>query len=225
MWLTKRLSSGWPKMVIFRAALRPFDKKLRFYVLGVLALLLLGGVGYYFWRVSTPLQMKINVTENKDYSIPSLPFTEGILQCEYADNAVQTLKVGADNATVFLNEIPYKYRNSEVHVAFEAEGYQTIDTVVKVQKSLNLNLRRNNDLSLVFGRVVDFETEQPLEGATVTLQDMTVQTDAFGQFRIEIPFAKQDKTQRVQVTKDGYQVWEGLYRPSATDPWYITLEK
>ena len=200
-------------------------KKLRFYVLGVLALLLLGGVGYYLWRVSTPLQMKINVTENKDYSIPSLPFTEGTLQCEYADNAVQTLKVGTDNVTVFLNEIPYKYRNSEVHVVFEAEGYQTIDTVVKVQKSLNLSLKRNNDLGVVFGRVVDFETEQPIESATVTLQDMSVQTDAFGQFKIEIPFAKQDKTQRVQVTKDGYQVWEGLYRPSSTEPWYVVLSR
>ena len=187
--------------------------------------MLLGCVGYYLCRVSTPLQMKINVTENKNYSIPSLPFVEGNLQCEYADNAVQTLKVGADNATVFLNEIPYKYRNSEVHVVFEADGYQTIDTVVKVQKSLNLNLRRNNDLGVVFGRVVDFETEQPIEGATISLQDMTVQTDAFGQFKIEIPFAKQDKTQRVQVAKDGYQVWEGLYRPSPKDAWCIILEK
>ena len=201
------------------------SKKVRFYVIGVLALLLLGGVGYYLWRVSTPLQMKVNVTENKDYSIPALPFMQGTLQCEYADNAVQTLKVGADNATVFLNEIPYKYRNSDVHIVFEADGYQPIDTIVKVQKSLNLNLKRNNDLGVVFGRVVDFETEQPVEGATVTLQDMTVQTDAFGQFKIEIPFAKQDKTQRVVVAKDGYQLWEGMYRPSPTDPWYVVLSK
>ena len=201
------------------------DKKLRFYVIGVLALLLLGGVGYYLWRMSTPLQMKINVTENKDYSIPTLPFTQGTLQCEYADNAVQTFKVSADNATVFLNEIPYKYRNSDVHIVFEADGYQAIDTLVKVQKSFNLNLKRNNDLGVVFGRVVDFETNQPIEGATVTLQDMTVQTDAFGQFRIEIPFAKQDKTQRVLVAKEGYQLWEGLYRPSATDPWHVVLSK
>ncbi|MBQ5455773.1 MAG: carboxypeptidase regulatory-like domain-containing protein, partial [Prevotella sp.] len=128
-------------------------------------------------------------------------------------------------ATVFLNEIPYKYRNSDVHVVFEAEGYQSIDTVVKVQKALSLSLKRNNDLGVVFGRVVDFETEQPVEGATVTLQDMTVLTDALGQFRIEIPFAKQNKTQRVQVTKDGYQVWEGMYRPSATEPWYVVLSK
>jgi hypothetical protein len=54
---------------------------------------------------------------------------------------------------------------------------------------------------------------------------MTVQTDIFGQFKIEIPFVKQDKTQRVKVTKEGYQVWEGMYRPSSADPWYITLEK
>ena len=199
--------------------------KTKFYIFGCLLLMLLGCVGYYLWRVSTPLQMKINVTEDKDYSIPSLPFVEGTLQCEYADNAVQTIKVGADNATVFLNEIPYKYRNSDVHVVFEADGYQTIDTVVKVQKSLSLNLKRNNDLGVVMGRVTDFETEQPIEGATVTLQDMTVQTDAFGNFRIEIPFAKQDKTQRVRVTKEDYQVWEGMYRPSATEPWYVVLSR
>ncbi|MBQ6729592.1 MAG: hypothetical protein IJQ83_05625 [Bacteroidales bacterium] len=200
-------------------------KKIRFYVIGLVALLLLGCFGYYHWRSSTPLQMKVNVTEDKDYSIPSLPFAQGTLQCEYADNAVQTLKVSADNATVFLNEISYKYRNSDVHVVFEADGYQTIDTVVKVQKSLNLSIKRNNDLGVVFGRVVDFETEQPIEGATISLQDMTIQTDAFGQFRIEIPFAKQDKTQRVRVTKEGYQVWEGMYRPSATEPWHVVLMK
>ena len=199
--------------------------KTKFYVMGCLLLMLLGCVGYYLWRVSTPLQMKINVAENKDYYIPSLPFMEGTLRCEYADNAVQTIKVGADNATVFLNEIPYKYRNSDVHVVFEANGYQTIDTVVKVHKSLSLNLKRNNDLGVVMGRVTDFETEQPIEGATVTLQDLTVQTDAFGNFRIEIPFAKQDKTQCVQVTKEGYQVWERIYRPSPTNSWYITLDK
>ena len=200
-------------------------KKSRFYVIGLLALLLLGGIGYYVWRVSTPLQMKINVAENKEYSIPALPFQKGVLYCEYADNAVQTIDVGSDNATVYLNEIPYKYRNSEVHVVFEAEGYQHIDTVVKVQKALNLSLKRNNDLGVVFGRVVDFETERPVESAAVMLQGLSTRTDAFGQFRIEIPFAKQDKTQKVTVTKEGYQVWEGMYRPSTSEAWYVVLMK
>lgn len=29
----------------------------------------------------------------------------------------------------------------------------------------------------------------------------------------------------IQMTKEGYQLWEGLYRPSASDPWYIALVK
>lgn len=200
-------------------------KKIRFYVLGILALLLFGTATYCIWRISTPLQMRINVTENKDYCIPSLPFEQGTLHCEYADNAVQDFKVDASNASVFLNDIAYKYRKSNVHVVFEADGYQPIDTIVSVQKALNLSIRRNNDLGVVFGRVFDFETGQPIADAMVTLQDLIASTDAFGQFRIEIPFAKQDKTQHVVVAKDGYQLWEGLYRPSSTEPWIVPLMK
>jgi hypothetical protein len=200
-------------------------KKLKFYLFGLLALLLIGVAAYYIWRVSTPLQMRINITENKDYSIPALPFEQGTLHCEYADNAVQEFKVDADNASVFLNDISYKYRNSKVHVIFEAEGYQPIDTMVCVQKALNLSVQRNGDLGVVFGRVMDFETGQPVADATVSLQDLTVATDALGQFRIEIPFERQDKTQRVTVAKDGYQLWEEIYRPSSTEPWMVFLTK
>lgn len=200
-------------------------KKVRFYLLGTLALLLIGVVAFALWRMSTPLQMRINVIEDKDFAIPALPFSEGTLHCEYANNAVQVVKVDESNPTVFLNDIPYKDSKTPVHVVFEADGYQSIDTMVKVQKSLTLCLKRNNDLGVVFGRVVDFETEQPVPGAVVTLQDFADTTDAFGQFRIEIPFSQQDKTQRVTIAKDGYKVWDGLYRPSAIDPWMITLSR
>ncbi len=197
--------------------------KTRFYLVGIIVLLLLGALGYYLWRVSTPLQMKVNVIDDATCFIPSLPFENGTLTCEYAGNAQQTIQVSADNRTVFLNEIPYHSRKEKVHLHFEADGYESIDTLVPVQKALNLTIKRNNDLGVVFGRVVDYKTEQPIENATVSLQDITSQTDAFGQFRLEIPFAKQAKTQRLQVTKEGYQVWEGLYRPSPTEPWYVPM--
>ena len=199
--------------------------KAKFYIIGCVVLAVIACVAFFIWRLSTPYQMKMNISEDPAYSIPKLPFEKGTLRCEYADNAVQTFPLTAEGHSVFLNDIPYKYRNTLVHVMFEADGYQSVDTLVPVQKAFSLAIRRNDDLGLVFGRVVDFATEQPVEGAMVTLQDMTVQTDAFGQFRIEIPFAKQDKTQRVQVTKDGYQLWEGLFRPSPTNPWYIPLTK
>ena len=199
--------------------------KRRFYALGAAALVAVACIAFLAWRLLTPLQMKVNIVEDKAYAIPALPFEKGTLHCEYAGNALQTLSVGAESRTVFLNDIPYRLKGSKVHIVFEADGYEPVDTVVGAQRSVELRIRRNNDLGTVFGRVVDFETEQPLEGATVSLLDYAVTTDALGQFRIEIPFDKQDKTQRVLVTKEGYQPWDELYRPSATDPWLISLSR
>ena len=211
--------------VIRRMNEETFWRRTRFYIIGVFVLAFIGCLSFFIWRFATPLQMKVNVAEDMNYSIPALPFEKGKLTCEYADNALQTMTVAADNSTVFLNDISYKYRKGNVRIIFEADGYQTIDTVVQVQKSLNLNIRRNNDLGLVFGRVTDFKTGLPVENATARLLDYEVQTDAFGQFRIEIPFAKQDEAQRLLVVKEGYEIWEGLYRPSATEPWIVFLNE
>lgn len=199
--------------------------KRRFYVYGVTALVLAACLALLVWRLLTPLQMKVNITEDRDYAVPSLPFEGGSLECDYAGNALQCIAVGPDSPTVFLNDIPYRFKGSPVHLVFEAEGYETIDTVVKAQRSVELCIRRNNDLGVIFGRVLDFETNQPVEGAMVNLLDVAVTTDAMGQFRIEIPFDKQDKAQRVLVTKEGYRAWDELYRPSSTEPWLISLEK
>ena len=194
-----------------------------YYIIGLAVLSMIGALGYWIWRTSTPLVMKVNVTEDSYCCIPALPFERGTLQCEYADNAVQTITITADNPTAFLNDIPYKYHNSLVHLIFEAAGYCKIDTLAPVQQSLSLKMKRNNDLGVVFGRVIDYKTGQPVEDATVVLRDITSTTDGFGQFRIDIPFAKQDKSQRVRVMKQGYQLWEGVYRPSQTEPWNIFL--
>lgn len=199
--------------------------KRRFVAYGILALVLVGCLALLMWRLLTPLQMKVNISEDKAYAIPNLPFENGSLQCEYAGNALQTIPIGLENRTVFLNDIPYHLKGSRVHLVFEAEGYQTIDTVVKAQRSIELCIKRNNDLGVVFGRVCDFASSQPIEGAMVTLLDYTTTTDALGRFRIEIPFDKQDMAQRVLVAKEGYQTWDELYRPSATEPWLIALEK
>ncbi len=197
--------------------------KVKFYLIGCMLLVLAAYAAYFIWRLSTPYQMKVNYIEDKAYSIPSMPFEKGTLRCEYADNAVQTFALTADNPSVFLNDIPYKYRNIPVHVVFEAQGYLPIDTLVPVQKAFSLSLRRNNDYGVVFGQVKDFKTGQSIANATVRLQDMETKTDNMGQFRIEIPFEKQDRVQRVIVFCDGYDEWTGDYTPSPIIPWVVPL--
>lgn len=199
--------------------------KRRFYLAAITVMALVAVLALLAWRLLTPLQMKVNVTEDTAFAVPALPFEGGTLQCEYAGNALQTISITPENRTVFLNDIPYRLKGSTVHLVFMADGFQTVDTMVKAQSSVELQIKRNNDLGVVFGRVCDFETGQPVEGATVSLLEYSVTTDALGQFRIEIPSEKQDKTQRVLITKEGYQLWDELYRPSATEPWLISLEK
>ncbi|MCR4848991.1 MAG: hypothetical protein K5920_09110 [Bacteroidales bacterium] len=199
--------------------------KRRFYAISVSVLLLIACIAFLFWRMLTPLQMKVNVVEDMGYAIPALPFEKGTLQCEYAGNALQTINLSDQVKTVFLNDIPYHKKGSQVHLVFEAQGYQTIDTVVKAQKSVELRIKRNNELGVIFGRITDFETGQPVADAMVQVIDYQVFTDDLGQFRIVIPFEKQDKTQRVMVSKEGYQTWDEMYRPSATEPWLISLQK
>ena len=199
--------------------------KRRFYVIGIIGFMLLACLGLLLWRLLTPIRMKVNIMEDKAFVIPNLPFEKGTLECHYADNSLQCFSISTESRTVFLNDIPFRLKGSPVHLVFEAEGYQPIDTTMKAQRSVELCVSRNNDLGVVFGRVLDFETNQPVEGATVSLLDYAVTTDALGQFRIEIPYDKQDKTQRVLVTKAGYQPWDELYRRSATEPCLISLEK
>ena len=199
--------------------------KRRFWLFGIMTIVLIGLLALLIWRLVTPVRMKVNITEDAAFAAPSLPFKSGTLQCEYAGNALQTIPLGAENRTVFLNDIPYHLKNKDVHLVFMAEGYHAIDTTVKAQSSVELRIKRNNDLGVVFGRVCDFESGQPIEGATVSLLEYTVATDSSGQFRIEIPYDKQDKAQRVLITKEGYNSWDELYRPSATEPWLISLER
>lgn len=197
--------------------------KMKFYLIGCLVLALAACAAYFIWRLSTPYQMKVNFIEDKAYSIPGMPFEKGTLRCEYADNALQTFALTADNPSVFLNDIPYKYRNTLVHVVFDAQGYLPIDTLVPVQKAFCLLLRRNNDYGVVFGQVKDFKTDKSIANATVRIQDLETRTDSMGQFRIEIPFEKQDRVQRVVVFCDGYAEWTGEYTPSPTIPWIVPL--
>lgn len=58
--------------------------KRRFYALGVVGLVALACLVLLVWRLLTPIQMKVNITDDKAYSVAALPFDGGTLQCEYA---------------------------------------------------------------------------------------------------------------------------------------------
>lgn len=200
------------------------DNKYRrktFYITAIFAVALL--IALWLIRYLSPIDMQILVLENTDYQIPNMPLETAELRVSYSSMQPQLFNLTDKNQTAFLNNIHHKYKRDKVHIIFRAEGYQTIDTTVKIDKQVDLYIRRDNSLSLVFGSIIDGKTGRPVEGVEVSIQDLKTATDASGKFGLNIPFSKQKKAQRLQAYKHGYQLWTGTYQPSQTNAWEIVI--
>jgi|GEM_PF-4505837 len=60
----------------------------------------------------------------------------------------------------------------------------------------------------IFGKVMDFHTEQWLDSVRVSVENIAAFTDQYGWFELEIPENKQHKFQRVSFYKKGYEIDE-----------------
>lgn len=165
-----------------------------------------------------PLNTTVRLTEVQ--AIPALPFEAGELSLIYADKTeTQTI-----TDEVIFKQIASKYKNTPARLLFSANGYEPIDTTVQLKKMIDLPIRRDNSLGLIFGTVKD-ENNLPLPGVILSVQDLQVTSDAGGRFRIEISFDKQKEEQRLTAFKAGYQLWDFTAAPSPTTEWKIILKK
>lgn len=206
--------------IIQKDPLKPYKRFLVF--LGITVILLLGS--FFTWIYVTPFNMNIMLQEDPITKIPSLPFEKGTLKITFADLKTQTFEVTKENMTFVVNEIEHKYLGSNAHIQFEANRYQTIDTIIQIQKNLQLLIRHDQSLSRIFGTVISAEDGLPLANVQINVLDIKTITDQCGNFTISIPSSKQNKTQNLKAYKEGYQLWSGTYEPSLTNGWNIVLE-
>lgn len=192
------------------------------YLIALFATLLLAAIAC--WLVFKPLDVKVTVAEDPAFAIPSLPFETGIITYSINGNEPVRVPVNRTNMTVLIENISFGDKYKTMHVVFESDGYQTVDTTMEMRKSLTVPLRRDNSLGVIFGNVID-EQGNPVAGATVTVQDIRTTTDETGGFRIDIPMAKQLESQRMTIYKDGFELWTGTYRPSCTCGWNVVLRQ
>lgn len=183
----------------------------------MLPLLVLGAAffAFYFFQPSD-----VSVKVNETRPIAGLPFKEGNITLTYG-NKTETLAITNE---VTFRQIPSKYKNNTISLHFEAMGFQTIDTALKAQKTINLPISRDNSLSLVFGWVRD-ENNTPLKDVNISVKDIKTITGADGTFKLEIPREQQADTIRLTAYKEGYQMWDFTGAPSLTTEWKIILQK
>lgn len=153
----------------------------------------------------------------------ALPFKSADITLQYS-NHTENATLDALPREVLFKEIHRKHMGKNARIVVKAKGYNTIDTIIPLQKNILLTLSRDASLSLIFGTVKD-ENNCPVKDATVSVGPLKVTTDVAGMFSIKIPAELQKVQQRVIVYKDGYQLWDFTAPISDKVPWNIIMQK
>jgi hypothetical protein len=86
-----------------------------------------------------------------------------------------------------------------------------------------IGISRDKSLAKIRGIVKNSEN-MPLENVKISLQDLSVLSNAEGKFELNIPFEKQLKKQRISAFKQGFQLWD-YESPVGEEQIKIVLEK
>ena len=152
--------------------------------------------------------------------IPGLPFKGGKVILNYGDKT-DTLPIQSETT---FKQIPSKYKHGVVKLQFCASGYEPIDTTIKVNDLIDLKIKRDNSLGVVFGWVRN-EAGIPLKDVVVSTKGLKTFTDENGKFKIQIPHPLQSETIRLTAFKTGYKLWDFETSPSLNQECKIVILK
>lgn len=187
------------------------------YVAAPLVVLTVGYLLYYYY---TPASSTVRLQESHQ---SSLPFKGAELTLQYADKTEKATFRDLSDEIVFKG-IHRRYLGKEAHVTISAPGYVYTDSTIRLSANHTFTISRDQSLAVIYGTVKD-EDNSPIGGASIRVLDLTAVSDLAGNFRIEIPEDRQRTEQRVEVFKDGYQLWDFTAPVSSEIPWKIILRR
>ncbi|TXB62517.1 carboxypeptidase-like regulatory domain-containing protein [Phaeodactylibacter luteus] len=181
-----------------------------------LGLLLLASA-WLFWPASSD---SLTVFVHGKNGVRELPLqNRGAVRLIYGQ-AVRAKGINEAGQAVF-NEIPASFFSAGAQVRIEVEDTEGEPYYNLAEDSL-YNLRPGqpvfvavglSGLDRLFGSVQDFETGQPIAGATVRVGALHGHSDSTGWFSISIPEAEQRQFQTLRVFKEGYTPWKASRIP------------
>lgn len=179
-----------------------WSKTLRYALFYFLLPILALSFVYQFLKLKEPINITvmvddINKTEN-------LTFKEGQLTLIYGDKLEQ-IKITKE---AVFEEIPASFRGYKAKLKFSAYGYETIDTLIKLNDSrIDLSILRDNSLGKIFGSVKG-EDGEPIQGVNINVLNIYTQSNSDGSFELLIPLKQQKQFQRLKASKNGYITYD-----------------
>lgn len=164
----------------------------------------------FAWKHNQPFNMTIQLSEKAPINKRlSFPVDGGVLYVTYGGRT-DSLIVDGLNKSYYLREVPAKYLGSDITAKLKLYGFNIVDTVMPLQKTIALALRRNDAYGNLHGYVANAD-DRRLPHATVQVLSYTTQTDADGNFKLAIPFADQQEEYSLTATYQGTAITEMVY--------------
>lgn len=180
-------------------------------------------IAHASWRnmsFDCPLHLN-DVTPQNEY----LPKPDSLNVSMLLDNEQKEVTLSAVDIKSFFRNIPGKYANSDVKMTFHAYGYQTIDTVVHLQRNVGIvvNIQRDDTYGVLSGRIID-ENGTPVGLAKIDVEGIAANSAPDGTFEVRIPIEQQRPRPHVVISKQGYQR-EEFTNQSIGRGWSVMLRR
>ena len=162
-------------------------------------------IGVFYFTTNTPFSTTIQVYgwEGKGHN----PLDgKGALVLTLGDKT-EKAEINRSGEAVFNGILP-KYNGATVPVYItdtEGEPYYLLAETVVIEKNATSPIQLLlQGLEKLQGAIYDDLSGEGLAGVLVTVADIRATTDANGNFSIDIPIEKQQKEQKIVVSKEGY---------------------
>ena len=189
-------------------------RRFRFVATGTLCAALL------FYAGAVPVSLTISLIDPKH----DLPMPEnGLLSINGAEYSLNVL-----DTTITIQDYPGYFRGHNLEVSFKADYYEPISMRERItlgtKQRFEICLRRDSTFAVFAGTVVD-DSDAPISGAYVCIENKEALTNAEGFFKITFSVEKQSEFKPIKITKSNYQ---DIYREDESpskDLMYILHKK
>jgi Effector-associated domain 11 len=197
------------------------SQHLRLFLFGFVPVLAISCAWLYHknQKLSEPLHLTVQVTDATPN--PNIPFEKAKVTLTYGDKTEsQTIEKEAT-----FKGIPPHFRDDMLQIQCEANGFVTVQRLFEFSENkVTIPLCRDHSLATLFGQIKS-EKGEGLAEVQVSVQDITVLSNASGFYSLTIPFEKQRVAQRLRAFKSGFKLWDFETPVLSSTPVDIILKK
>lgn len=151
------------------------------------------------WFMNKPIDIKIKLNETSIENSMLPPMKNAVLTLKL-DNEMKTDTICTIDESADFPNIPRRYLNEPIQIAFTCQDFIAFDTLVTLQEIVKLNVTRDPD---VYGKVHFLlwnpSTESPVTNTKLFIGEYEAVSDRDGSVQIEIPLERQQNAYVVKT--------------------------